>query len=139
MANYIGTARTNYVTVEDIDSLKEALGMWPLIIVTNDKGQVALLDNDHDGAGWPVWGLDDDGNEVQLDVAEVIMPFVKEGDVLVVKEVGHEKQRYVCGWANAYIRRGDDVQEVCLNLNDIYRIAAEKFGVPEGAITNAEY
>lgn len=139
MANYCGVARTNYVTVDDVEGLKKALEPWPIKVITNAAGQVGFLDDDPDGCGWPSWACDDDGNELDLDVAEVIMPFVKEGEVLVLKESGHEKMQYVTGWSTAWVRRGNDVQYVQLSLNDIYRLAADKFGVAKKSISAAEY
>lgn len=138
MANYFGRARTNYVTVQDIAGLKKALEPWPISVEEKD-GKVVLLDDDPDGSGWPTWGFGTDGEDLELDVADVIMPFVAEGEVLVLEETGHEKMRYLTGYACAWIRRGEAVDEVNLNLSMIYQMAADKFGVPVTDITEATY
>lgn len=139
MANYYGHARSNYVTVTDLAGLTKALEPWPIEIVANQQGQVAFLAEDPDGAGWPTYALDDDGNELELDVATVIMPFVAEEEVLVIQEAGAEKLRYVVGVATAYVRRGQDVQHTQLSIDDIYARASEQFGVPDNVISRAVY
>jgi hypothetical protein len=139
MANYVGAARTNYVTIENLQELTEVLNPWPLEIVKNSEGKVAFLSADPDSSGWPYFGVDVSYEEVELDVASVIMPFVKEGEVLLVMEAGHEKLRYISGWASAWIRRGDTVSEVTVSLNDIYQKAAEAFNVDKDDISVAEY
>lgn len=142
MANYYGVARTNYVTVDDLDGLEKALAPWPIEMTTQDNSgdnKVALLDNDPDGAGWPSSAYDDDDNEIGFDMAKIVMPFVHEGEVLVLLKAGHEKLRYVNGSAEAWVRRGKKVKYTSLALPDIYKIAAKKFKVDEQQITEAIY
>lgn len=137
MSNFVGIGRSNYVTVEDLDGLEEALSEWPITIESKD-GKVALFDDDADGSGWPTFGMDDDGAEIEFDVGAIVMPFVKEGEVLVVMESGHEKARYVTGWAAAYIRQGDTVRVKEISISDIYGLAAAEFGVDKDAISVAQ-
>lgn len=139
MSNFVGIARTNYVTVEDVEGLKEALSPWPVEMVLNAEGKVSLLDDDPDGTGWPTFAQDDDGNDIELDIETVIMPFVKEGEVLVLMEAGYEKKRYVSGWAVACVRRADSVHFKRITLGDIYQLAADAFGVRREDIAAAEY
>ncbi len=137
MSNYEGRGRTNYVTVEDIDGLKKALASFPVNVCTNQFGRVSLISrSDH---GWPTFEMDEDGNEAVLDVADLVMPFVKEGEVLILLESGNEGFRYVSGSACAWIRRGAEISELNLSLVNIYQMAADTFSVPVADITAAEY
>lgn len=137
MSNYKGRGRTNYVTVEDIDGLKKALAPFPVNVCTNHFGKVSLISrSDH---GWPAFEMDEEGNEAMLDVTDLVMPFVKEGEVLVLLEVGSEGFRYVSGSACAWIRRGTEVSELNLSLANIYQMASETFGAPLADITPAEH
>lgn len=137
--NYAGRARTNYVAVDDIEGLKKALAPFPVEVLVSgtEQGKVALADTT--GTGWPTLELDEEGEEIELDVAAHIMPFVREGEVLVLMESGREGERYVAGSANAWVRQGGKVRHTGLSLNDIYRQAARKFAVEASTIGHAEY
>lgn len=137
MANFTGTGRTNYVEVEDKAGLEAALENWDVEIVHDDKGRIAIL-GDSEGL-MPSWGEDEEGDDVEFDIETLVMPFVKEGEVLVVMEAGSERARYVSGFANAYVRKGDKVLSTAISLGDIYEKAAETFSVEEAAISRAEY
>ena len=68
------------------------------------------------------------------------MPFVKVNEVLIAFQVGQEKLRYLTGTAIAFMRNEDDeIQELKLDLNNIYAIAAQQFQVDGANITFAEY
>ena len=88
--NYQGKARTNYVAVENLEGLKAALEPWPVEVRESSAkpGMVAVFDTS--GSGWPTFDVDDDGEDIEFDVATLILPFVGEGEVLVVMEAGHE-------------------------------------------------
>lgn len=136
--DYTASARTNYVVVEDVDGLKKALNDWPISIATDKvDGKVALLARGNNG--WPAWGLSKEGDEISLDVGAQIMPFVNEGQVLVLMEIGHEGTKYVSGSACAWIRRGTEISELNLALANIYQMAADTFSVPVADITAAEH
>lgn len=141
MSNWEGMSRTNYVTIEDLDGLEESVSPFELEIAEDDSspGKFCFITETEYG-DWPFSGYDfETDTEVELSVDQHIMPFVKEGEVLVIMEAGHEKARYISGNASAYIRRGDSVDRVSLSLQDIYTRAAEKFNVPMESITPAEY
>ena len=139
MSNFSGVGRSNYVAVDDVEGLEAALSPWPIYLAKDAIGQIALIDDDADGCGWPTTGMNDDGEDVELDIAEIVMPFVKEGEVFVLMGAGFEKKRYASGWATAWVRRGDAVEDVWISLADIYAIAATKFGVVQSQITDASY
>ena len=137
--NYQGKARTNYVTVENLEGLKSALEPWPLEVRASScrQGMAALFDTS--GSGWPTFAVDEDGKDLEFDVATLIMPFVREGEVLVVMEAGHEGARYVVGNASAWVRRGEEVLHTHMCLDDIYGRAAREFTLEEGSTGRAMY
>ena len=139
MASFQGTSRTNYVTVDDLDGLRKALEPWPIEVQESDRtpGVVALFDRAD--SGWPSLSTDENGEDIELDVATTIMPFVREGELLVLMEVGHEGRRYLHGSSDAWVRQGEQVRHTRLELNDIYQQAARDFGLDQSAIRYAEY
>lgn len=86
--------------------------------------------------GWPTSGYDNDANEVDFDFIKQVCPFMESDQVLVAMEAGHEKLRYVTGYAWAY---HSDGRQFGLSLDDIYTKAAAEFGVPRNTITEASY
>ena len=58
------------------------------------------------------------------DIQFELYPLLAEGEVLVTQSSGAEKQRYVCGYAEAISWTGECV---AVNINDIYKKAKEAF------------
>lgn len=79
--------------------------------------------------------------DVDFDWALHVMPFIREDEVQVVMEAGHEKLRYISGHATAYVRRANgEVASVCVSLGQIYALAKQEFGLPEDReISEAQY
>lgn len=160
MANWYGSARSNYVRIADMGGLKRALkpfpgieivAEWPGPEVTGDTtgGKHALLvgEGSEDG-GWPSFGLmeveDEEGSvyeeEVEFSFIEFVMPYVEVGEVLVIMACGAEKLRYLTGFAEAYQRLADGtIRDCTVSIDDIYAKAAEAFGVGKEAISAARY
>lgn len=139
MANYYGAARSNYVRIKDMPGLVEALKPWPIIISPKNDNplNVCFLSDDPDGAGWPSRCWDDgDNDETEWDTTKFIAPFMEPDQVLIIEEAGHEKLRYVTGWAEA---TRSDGRQVFVNINDIYDKAAAVFEIPRANITEATY
>jgi hypothetical protein len=132
MANWYGSARTNYVRIKDRDGLDEALAPFSLQ-VWDKEGAVAFGGEDEFG-GFPSISLDSEGNEVQFDPETHICPYMEPNQVLIVMEVGAEKLRYLTGWATAYSSEGKSVH---VSIGDIYDKAEAAF--PNHSITEAEY
>ena len=61
---------------------------------------------------------------------------MEEGQILVYQEAGAEKKRYVAGVSIALNHKGESLY---VNINSIYKQAAEQFGVDEKEITLAQY
>lgn len=150
MANWQGAARSNYVTIIDMGGLTKTLALFSGITVSagegGNEGKHCLLATDTEYGDWPSSAYspqadDPDGDEVEIDfnAAEHIMPFVAEGEVLVIMEAGAENLRYITGCASAFVRRVAGVEEVSIDLRDIYSIAADKLGVKQSDISHANY
>ena len=123
MANFEGTARTNYFQVKD-DSAFRAWAHHHSLQVLDGPGGVALLPSVFDDGGFCLRHEEDDDSE-GLDIVDAITEHLAPGSVAVVMEIGHEKMRYLSGWAVAFNDRGDRVQ---LSLDDIYDLALRAFG-----------
>ncbi len=81
----------------------------------------------------------DSCGEAEFSWERHIMPFIAENEVLVVVTAGAEKLCYVTGFAEAFIRRGDEVSTTTIRLSDIYSKAAQEFGVALKSISEATY
>ncbi|AOZ11116.1 hypothetical protein BKK80_34725 (plasmid) [Cupriavidus malaysiensis] len=89
-----------------------------------------------DDGGWPtVYFDDDDDEELEFDPAELICPYLEDGQVLVLLEVGAERLRYLTGRAEAY---ASDGRRTVIGLSNIYQAAADAFGIPINEIGAAE-
>lgn len=152
MANWYGSARSNYVQVDDKEGLKKALEPFFHEIQMDDRGEkgvcfVVAMGSEY--GGWPstvfseVQSSDEEGNEFEDEVeyqfnpAEQICPYLQEGQILIMQEVGAEKLRYLTGWAEAYQAKTGEA--VMVSIDDIYKKAAEKFGVDVNSISLAQY
>ena len=144
MANWYGTARTNYVTLTDAEQVNRIISAFGTTMhqesesCTRTDGKYAFFPNRDSDGDFDYYMFDDDGDEIEF-VWEDIMPFVAEGEVLVVIVSGAEKSRYITGDAQAYCRKGDDIMSTGVALTDIYAKAALSFDVPLGSMTVAEY
>jgi hypothetical protein len=106
-------------------------------------GTVMFMDEDGIDGFWPSCSRPDVEPELDFTWEEYVMPFIKEGEVLVIMQIGAEKRRYVTGWTVAYVRKGKRVRSVFVTLDDIYEKAAKKFKLPfrptAESINRAEY
>ena len=62
MANWYGSARTNYFRVKDEEAFRAALAGFDIEIYNDDEGRVTLLSQDEYG-GWPSWIFAEDEDE----------------------------------------------------------------------------
>lgn len=140
MANWYGAARTNYVKVNDLEGLKAYVeDIFGNKVVEGKPGMYGLFPSDmSDDGGFVTMTTDDNGDDVEWE-DDTIMSFVAEGEVLIFMSAGYEKLRYIDGYATALRRRGDKVDLLQISLDDIYRKAAEQFGVDRASITSATY
>ena len=137
MANYEGAERTNYVRIreEKLHDVAEYVGMFNIEMHEEDGTYCFLPSAWNDDGCFSQGGEDEDGNELELDW-ESVARAMEDGQVLIIMSAGHEKLRYISGWAAAWDWRGNYTS---LSLNGIYERAAEKFGVQTEDISRAEY
>lgn len=141
MANYEGAERTNYVRIrqEKVEWVEKYADSFNIEMFEKDGAYCFTPSEYTDDGCFNTWReyLDAEGNECEdeLDLAKVAL-CMEEGQVLVILSSGHEKLRYISGWAAAWDWRGNCVS---LGLSGIYMLAAEKFDVSVDDISRAEY
>lgn len=143
MANFYGSARTNYFKVKDAEAFKAWLGTLPdLELISHEhEGETyyGFLAQCPDSGCFPSYGFDrelDEPSDEPIDWAAELSVHLQEGQVAIMMECGAEKLRYLAGWANAIYSDG---REVWVSITDIYDKAARAFGVPLNTISKAEY
>lgn len=135
MANWYGTARSNYFRVKDADKFKawvesiQGLGMWER---TNEPGLFGIYSDDGDSGGWPSWRPDDPEYE-EVDLVGELVEHLAEGEVAILMEAGAEKLRYISGYAIAVNHKGE---QISVSLADIYQLARATWGIEP---TDASY
>jgi len=142
--NYIGSARSNYFTVKDLEAFKAFLvqfGDVELIEGDGDrKGLVGFVVGRNSDSGSlpdrkPVrgeGGEDCGADEEDCDFIAEVAPHLADGQVGVVIEVGFEGLRYLSGCATAFNNRGEDKR---IYTGDIYELARQL----GPSVTLAEY
>ena len=123
MANWYGTARSNYFRVKDL----AAFEAW-----AEDRSLSVMTDNEDP----TLVGIypDDPGEDIiEIALIREVAAHLPEGQVVVLMCSGAEKLRYVTGEATAFDHTGKIVR---VSINDIYALAEKAFGVKP---TKAEY
>ena len=136
MANWYGTARSNYFRVKDAEVFVQWAKRRGLGVFKIERGAdiFAIHGGDSTGDGsWPSYDLDEDS---EIDLVRELAEHLPKGQVAVLMEIGAEKLRYLTGVAIAVNHKGRVVQ---LTLSDIYYKAARAFRVAESEITQATY
>jgi len=135
MANYEGTARSNYFKVKDADAFKAwCLGCsLEFFESAEHDGLYAIASADPDGGGWPSQRDDSAGNELEeFDLVDELAGHLAGNSVAILMESGHEKLRYVTGIAIAVNAKGKSIQ---IALEDIY----DKGAALGEVLTRCEY
>lgn len=138
MANYIGSFRSNYFRVKDLDTFRswcDRFGLESLKGEGQHAGLVGFLEGQNsDGNGIPTTIYDAEAEEdVDVNFNAELAALLAEGEVAVVMEVGYEKLRYLHGYAVA-VHASGETEEV--SLRSIYELAEQRWGVTP---TLAEY
>lgn len=125
MANYYAAARTNYFRVKDKDKFVEAMGLWygaEVIEGIGKKGNrlYGLL---FDESGIPS-SKEVDGEIVDADIFNELKKHLPKGEVAIFMESGHEKLRYVTGYAIAV---SPGRRDLCISIDDIYKTVKQKW------------
>ncbi len=127
MANFYGTARSNYFQVKDAEAFKTWAARLDLEVITNDDGLFGLIATNTDDGCFPsVYAPEDVDEDYPLEIADELAKHLADGEVCVLMEAGAEKHRYISGWAMAFDNTGKQVE---VRLGDIYEKAHEAFGV----------
>jgi hypothetical protein len=126
MANYVAAARSNRFAVRDREAFLAWVGTIPGLYAESEGCRdgaerfVLLADED----GWPTHRLPACGDdcEEEFDLFAELSERLAEGEVAVLVESGHEKLRYVGGYAAAVVHRGE---KLSVSLDDIYSMVEE--------------
>lgn len=139
MANFYGTARSNYFEVKNDEAFEAAMARLPDITVINQGDLVGVMVDNSDSGCFPSWMYDADGeigmDEEEIDIVALVAEHLVDSEVAIFMEAGAEKHRYVSGWAEAINSKGE---RKTISLNNIYDLAA---GLTNSAkeITRCEY
>lgn len=136
MANWFGTARSNYFMVKDLAAFQAMVEseIPDVDVVVSDQsdgpraGKVCLLASaDSDNGDFPTTRFDDELEEdVEIHFPTMISPHLVEGEVVVLMTIGAEKQRYLTGYSVAFDHTGTEVR---VDIGDIYDKARLAFGM----------
>lgn len=126
--NYQEKGRSSYFTVKD----QEALDKWANLAgayIEKKDGKFAVF------AEECLTTEDRDGNRVPS-IIEAAEEFLADGELVVWTYAYKEGMRYMGGGAFCFNNKGETCQ---LETNDIYEMAAVRFGVAAESISKAEY
>lgn len=157
MADFYSTARSEDFRVRDPQALRADLAAWGVVedvevhetsgapdgtvylIARTDKGDWPSFEPDWvaDRLGW--YDLDEDELDARVKalphaervarIEDLVAAHLVDGEVAVLMSVGHEKMRYVDGWAVAINAAGESRQ---VALSDIHELAKELAGPRSG-------
>ncbi|TXI07690.1 MAG: hypothetical protein E6Q76_08230 [Rhizobium sp.] len=131
---WVGNSRTNYFRVKDASAFRAA--MEPLEVEVVESGdKLGLLSSTDDG-GFPTFNSSAEDGQEEIDLPGLVASHLAEGEVAVFQSVGFDKSRYLTGYSSAVNHLGE---EVAVNLDDIYKRAADTFKVPVESISTATY
>lgn len=145
MANWYGAARSNYVKIVDREGLERALEPFDIEWWNDQEGKTAFSCSATSNGGWPSVGYvivdtedmeEEMEEEVEFCFQTHVVPYMADGEVLVVMEAGSEKLRYITGAACAFTKGEDPLY---LDLSDIYRKASEEWDISTADISKASY
>lgn len=127
MANYSGSARTNYFSVRDADAFRSFAAKYRLEVIERD-GLFGLLPGGWtDDGTFPSYDpdMEEETGDGAIDFIQLLSGHLAEGSVAVIMEVGAERLRYLGGNAIAVDHTG---RTVSVNLAEIYDRAFAEFG-----------
>lgn len=136
MANYTAAARSNYFRVKNPKAFRRWCDRLNLDIIQPDEGGpepfFAITPSDDDTGCWPSFHPESDE---EIDINHEFAPHLDPRDVAILMQSGHEKLRYITGFAIAVHADG---RTLSISLHDIYDRAREEFG-QDLSITEAIY
>jgi hypothetical protein len=130
MANYIPHARTNEFKVKDVKAFTEWMDDFDAALFWNDDKCTIIFSE-----SIPSYVYNDETDEERdVDFTQEIFPFLADGAVAIVTEIGYEKMRYLVGISVAVNQYG---AEIVVNLDDIYTQVNEIWSVKD--VSRCEY
>ncbi len=136
MADWIGMSRSNYFQVKDEVAFRKWAEELELAVITDAERRFGIYSKADDG-GFPWERLSEDEQEMEdIDFEAELAAYLAEGSVAILMQAGHEKARYVSGYAVALNHEG---KRVAFALSDIYQKAAEFFDTDLNNISQATY
>jgi hypothetical protein len=138
MSTLYAKARTNDVTVIDMEGLTQSVKKFGVTIQYREDNKVVFFPPDNTTGDFN-YSIDDGdtGDNIEFNWESNVMPFIKENEILFVFCIYYDQLREIGGDTQAYIRNGDKVESLCLRLDDIYNMAKDKFKVND--FTRCEY
>jgi len=139
MANWYGTARSNYVRLKDPEAVKTLLAEFATEVSLQESSTapglfVFLVNGMSDSGGWPgVYPRTEDGepdhdaDPIRFD--DLIAGHLVDGEVLILMEAGAEKLRYVTGRAHALRVKNGKRQDLVVSMEDIYALVDRRWKV----------
>jgi hypothetical protein len=128
MANWNGSARSNYVRIKDREMFMNWAQSLYEIEVVEREGAFALLATVED-VGWPSFrsreGQEDVDDEA-IDLAAEMADHLAPGEVCIFQQVGAEKLRYLSGSALAVNSAGETLQ---ISIDDIYALVRGRWNL----------
>jgi hypothetical protein len=129
MANWYGSARSNYFRVKDRDAFIKWVQTLPEVKFVEKDRAFALLSRE-EYRGWPLFRpceeLDHDEQFKELDWVAELAKHLAEGEVCVLQEIGAEKLRYLTGEAVAINSAGATLR---VSIDDIYELVHERWNI----------
>lgn len=124
MANYIEHARSNYFRVKNLEAFEEATAPYGGFSIKHGETDDSLIMIEADES-FPTFGYDEESGEpLPKEFSDVVAEHLLPDEVFIAMGSGHEKLRYITGWAYAMDCTG---KYVAINLETIYDKARRKF------------
>ena len=122
MANYYGTARSNYVEVTDKEKFKEICEKYGLTFIEG-KGKVGFLTDEIENGYLPdCFYIEEKDEELDGDPLEELALLLKDNEVLIFQHIGAEKYRFLNGYSKAI---NNQLKTKEIGIENIYEIAEE--------------
>ena len=129
MADWYGTARSNYFKVRDNEAFKVFMqDLSSMFAEYDDVDNTWWLRTDDYGNGGFDWTIYDEDFEPDdsVNAMDEFASHLQEGEVAIFLEAGAEKLRYITGNALAIAWTGEIIE---IDLTDIYELVAKKYGI----------
>ena len=129
MADWYGTARSNYFKVRDNETFKVFMqDLSNMFAEHNDVDNtwwIRANDDSNGGLDWTIYDEDFEPDD-SVNAMDEFASHLQEGEVAIFLEAGAEKLRYITGNALAIAWTGEIIE---IDLTDIYELVAKKYGI----------